>query len=117
MFDFERIRQLLIYKREKEKTSLRDVAIQSGVSAATISRFINNKDIVPSNDTVSLLVKWLKIVPDELLLIESASPNDQHQTVDIIAHQIKSDKSLSPVDAETLTEMFRILYQSFANKS
>ena len=63
----ERLSQLMIEKREL--TSLRDIALMTGISPATLHRIENGR--IPSLGTFVVLCRWLEVNPSDLLkLIE-----------------------------------------------
>jgi len=117
LINLNKIREILNIKKEKEKLSLRDIAQETGVSIATLSRFLK-KEAVPETKTVTLLTDWLKLEPHELFTSgeEQNNSNLAISTIDIVVNHIKSDKNLSPTDAETLSETIKMLYERFAQK-
>lgn len=116
-------------KRQEERLSLRQVAININVSAPTLSR-IENGIGVPDSATLARLASWLGMPLERLmrgsLLTESAEgePSENwsepviyypsESTPTIIEAHLRADRKLNPETAKALAELFRVAYQQFA---
>lgn len=61
MFDKKYFSERVKAKRWRERTSLREVSIETGVSAPTLSRMENEN--LPDIETFAKLCKWMKVNP------------------------------------------------------
>lgn len=129
-----KLRELGEYVRRKrldEKLSLRQVAEQVGVSAATLSR-IENGVGVPDSSTLMRLASWLGIPLDRILrgvILEEAGSqapdtSQKEEPViyyptepipDIVEAHLRADRNLKPETAKALAELFRLAYKQFAS--
>lgn len=65
MIDWKRLSEESRVKRARERLSVRGAAEQIGVSAATVSRFENDREL--SADHFMAVCKWLGITAEESL--------------------------------------------------
>jgi len=109
-------------KRLSGKLSLRDVAKQTDVSAATLSR-IENGHGVPDATTLARLARWLRIPLDRVVSDGSARAkqrtviyNPSESTPDIVEAHLRADRKLTPETAKALAELFRVAYDQFSRQ-
>jgi transcriptional regulator with XRE-family HTH domain len=88
---------------EQQHLKLRDAAEQSGVSAATLSRVLNNK--LPDTRTFAALVRWLGVSAD--LFIPATRKATTPETIE--AH-LRADRTLPPELAGALADLIRATY-------
>ncbi len=88
---------------DHQQLKLRDAAEQSGVSAATLSRVLNNK--LPDTRTFAALVRWLGVSAD--LFIPAGSRATTPETIE--AH-LRADRTLPPELAGALADLIRATY-------
>jgi transcriptional regulator with XRE-family HTH domain len=88
---------------EQQHLKLRDAAEQSGVSAATLSRVLNNK--LPDTRTFAALVRWLGVSAD--LFIPATRKTTTPETIE--AH-LRADRTLPPELAGALADLIRATY-------
>jgi transcriptional regulator with XRE-family HTH domain len=118
-------------KRQEDKLSLRDVAININVSASTLSR-IENGIGTPDSATLARLASWLGIPLERLMKgsllngIEEGSraaiytepviyyPTES--TPNIVEAHLRADRNLKPEMAKALAELFRVAYSQFSTK-
>lgn len=118
-------------KRQEEKLSLRQVAININVSASTLSR-IENGIGTPDSATLARLASWLGIPlerlmrgsllgePGEMALSRSyVEPVIYYPTESmpsIVEAHLRADRNLKPEMAKALAELFRVAYTQFSGK-
>lgn len=88
---------------DQENLKLRDAAEQTGVSAATLSRVLNNK--LPDTRTFAALVRWLGVSAD--LFIPGNKSSSAHEVIE--AH-LRADRTLPPDLARALADLVRATY-------
>ncbi len=122
MIDVTELGEYIKRKREDEKLSLRQAAVATKISAATLSR-IENGIGMPDSATLARLASWLGIPLDRLMkgaLITTAVTEPviyyaTESTPDIIEAHLRADPNLKPETAKALAELFRVAYFQFAN--
>lgn len=118
-------------KRQEEKLSLRDVAVNINVSASTLSR-IENGIGVPDSATLARLASWLGIPLERLMRGSLLGENGEvgtsepyvepviyyptESTPSIVEAHLRADRNLKPDMAKALAELFRVAYSQFSNK-
>lgn len=88
---------------DQEHLKLRDAAEQTGVSAATLSRVLNNK--LPDTKTFAALVRWLGVSAD--LFIPS---NKSSSVPEAIEAHLRADRTLPADLARALADLVRATY-------
>lgn len=88
---------------DQENLKLRDAAEQTGVSAATLSRVLNNK--LPDTRTFAALVRWLGVSAD--LFIPG---NKSSSAPEVIEAHLRADRTLPPDLARALADLVRATY-------
>jgi transcriptional regulator with XRE-family HTH domain len=117
-------------KRQEEKLSLRQVAININVSASTLSR-IENGIGVPDSPTLARLASWLGMPLERLMRGSLMGENGEVATADshvepviyyptestpsIVEAHLRADRNLKPDMAKALAELFRVAYSQFSN--
>ena len=118
-------------KRQEEKLSFREVAININVSASTLSR-IENGIGTPDSATLARLASWLGIPLERLMKgsllngIEEGARGAVYtepviyypteSTPNIVEAHLRADRNLKPEMAKALAELFRVAYSQFSNK-
>ena len=104
-------------KREVDHLSLRDVAKQTDVSAATLSR-IENGTGVPDTPTLTRIARWLNVPLERIVNGTSQSgepvvyyPNES--IPDILEAHLRADPNLTTESAKALAELFRVAYSAY----
>ena len=88
---------------DQEHLKLRDAAEQTGVSAATLSRVLNNK--LPDTKTFAALVRWLGVSADLFI------PHDKAASVpETIEAHLRADRTLPADLARALADLVRATY-------
>jgi len=109
--------QYLKRKRELERLSLRDVARQTEVSAATLSR-IENGTGVPDTPTLAKIARWLNVPLERIV---NGNPKSGEPVVyypnesipDILEAHLRADPNLTTDSARALSELFRVAYSAY----
>ena len=108
-------------RREELGLSLRDVADETSVSASTLSR-IENGTGKPDADNIARLTAWLDVPMERILSGRHPQEEEskaviyypQEPTPEIVEAHLRADKSLTPVTAAALSELFRVAYTQFS---
>jgi transcriptional regulator with XRE-family HTH domain len=122
----EDLGSLIKEKRKKEGLTLEQAAIQSGVSAPTLSRwerqeFIIQKNYQPDTRTLGLIVKWLGVSLDRVVSVDippvmhSVIHHEGDSVPDIVEAHLRADKNLNGKTAAALNRLFRVAYEQFAS--
>jgi transcriptional regulator with XRE-family HTH domain len=91
-------------RRRAKRLSLRDLAVETGVSLNTLSRV--ERGHVPDLKNFQRIVDWLE-VPAETFLDQEAEPTS---TPEIIARHLRSDPRLSDKAVDQLSELVEDMY-------
>ena len=109
--------QYLKRKRELARLSLRDVAKQTQVSAATLSR-IENGTGVPDTPTLTRIARWLNVPLERIVNANHQSgepvvyyPNES--IPDILEAHLRADPNPTTESARALSELFRVAYSAY----
>jgi transcriptional regulator with XRE-family HTH domain len=108
--NYELVRARLIKTRQKTGLSLRQIADQTELSAATLSRFLTAQS-TPDIPTLSRLADWLDL--DEAAVFHAPKRRNA-DTPGLVEAHLRADKNLDPQTAEALAKGFRELYRTFA---
>ncbi len=108
-------------RREELGLSLRDVAVETAVSASTLSR-IENGTGKPDADNIARLTSWLDVPMERILSgrrpdsssSEAVVYYPQEPTPEIVEAHLRADKNLTPETAAALSELFRVAYNQFS---
>lgn len=123
--------ELIRKKRKAENLTLEQAAKQSGVSAATLSRWqrqrlasSNNEGATVSHEpdmrTLAAITRWLGVSLENLIDVDTPRPG--HEVVhretdtvpDIVTAHLRADRNLDRGTAEALARFFRSAYEQFA---
>lgn len=104
-------------KRELAHLSLRDVARQTEVSAATLSR-IENGTGVPDTPTLTRIARWLNVPLERIVNGNSQSGEpvvyySNESIPDILEAHLRADPNLTTESAKALSELFRVAYSAY----
>jgi transcriptional regulator with XRE-family HTH domain len=103
--DIEELGALLRQRRAETGQSLRDVAAETGVPFATLSRVESGR--LPDLTTFRNIVTWLGIPPERFF----PTPRVRNEsTPDIIAKVLRDDGTLTEHDREQLTSTISQMY-------
>lgn len=94
----------LVRERRRDR-GIREVALEVGVSAATLSRIENGR--LPDLETFGKLCRWLQIDPRSILGCEVGQPSAQSSVNDsprLLAHW-RAERALDPQLSQALAEM------------
>jgi len=107
--DFELVRARLAQARKdpSHALSLRAVAEETGISAATLSRFETGKGN-PDLETLSKLVDWLGLDRADVFSAPVTQPMNTPEFVEV---HLRADPKLDVRTAQALAEGFRIMYE------
>jgi transcriptional regulator with XRE-family HTH domain len=95
---------MLRARRRAKRLSLRDLAVETGVSLNTLSRI--ERGHVPDLKNFQRIVEWLQM-PAETFMEQETEPTS---TPEIIARHLRSDPRLSDTAVNQLAEMVEDLY-------
>lgn len=109
--NYELVRQRLRRTRKSREMTLRDVAEDTKVSPATLSRFekgVGN----PDYPTLTALAQWLEL---DHSAVFKASEEEPTTTPEAVEAHLRADKNLDPKMARMLATSFRQLYEVAIN--
>ena len=111
---------LIRAKRRQSKIGLRTAALESEISASTLSRIERGAaTTLPDAETLAKLSKWLKVPVSRLMSDGSTSTNRKSPklaTPEQIEVYLRADKNLSQKTAEALSQMFKLLYNQMTTE-
>jgi transcriptional regulator with XRE-family HTH domain len=108
-------------RREAKGLSLRDLAVETGVSASTLSR-IENGAGKPDADNIARLASWLDM-PIERVMHHGIRGGGEpapviyyphESTPEVVEAHLRADRNLTPKTAKALSELFRVAYAQFS---
>jgi hypothetical protein len=132
---WEDLSDLIRQKRLRERLTLEEAARQSGISAATLSRWERqweprkpasgrprDQKVQPEPDTRTLaaITRWLGVPIDRVASVDPTSGegcvHHRHgaSTPDVIEAHLRADRNLTPETAEALAGLFRATYEQFS---
>lgn len=120
-----RLAMLLRRKRQLEDLTLQEVAAQTGVSIATLSRLekhsrsqvIGTAGITPDTKTVAALASWLSVPINDLLEDEAQPANASDVDLPLMVDTyLRANRNLKPDDAATLSKMFRDMFDNYTKQ-
>lgn len=109
-------------RREELGLSLRDLAIETAVSASTLSR-IENGTGKPDADNIARLTSWLDVPVERILSTRQPQDESSQEPVvyyprepvpEIVEAHLRADRNLTPETAAALSELFRVAYTQFS---
>lgn len=128
----EDLGNLIHQKRQREGLTLEQAAHQSGVSAATLSRWERQRRAgvegdkpraTPDVRTLTAVTRWLGVSLDRVVegepqtSAQEIAHRENDTTPDIVATHLRADRNLDSRTAAALTDLFRAAYAHFAQLS
>jgi transcriptional regulator with XRE-family HTH domain len=108
-------------RRRGKGLSIREAAREVGVSAPTLSRIERGMHL-PERENLLRIARWAGVRMDPVLYpnarrVRNAIMHDpQESTVEAVELHLRADKSLTREDAEALSELFRVAYETVSGK-
>ena len=108
-------------RRRSEGLSIRELAQLIGVSAPTLSR-IERGHHLPERRNLIRIARWAGVPLDPVLPEDAHSRRNQPvhssdaSTVEAVEMHLRADENLSRDDAEALSELFRLAYETVRGK-
>jgi transcriptional regulator with XRE-family HTH domain len=108
-------------KRRGRGLSIREAALEVGVSAPTLSRIERGLHL-PERENLLKIARWAGVRMDPVLhpdarRVRNAIMHDpKGSTVEAVELHLRADKDLSRDDAEALSELFRVAYEAVSGK-
>jgi len=103
----------LVRRKVADRGNLREAAKQSGVSPATLSRV--QRGHAPDVDALVALARWLQIPVETVLhrppIVDTPREGSTPQKVEV---HLRADRKLSPETASRLADIFKAVYEQFA---
>lgn len=100
-----------LVRSKRGSRGLRETAKEIGnVSPSTISRVENGK--TPDMDTFLALCNWLEVPPAELIV--NTKDEEDVDTPEAIAIQLRADKNLDPAIADALASLVKAAYKDLS---
>jgi transcriptional regulator with XRE-family HTH domain len=109
--DIDALAALLQAQRKAAGLSLRDLAAETGVPYATLSRVESGK--VPDLSTFRSIVDWLGIDPSRFFPTARVR---QESTPEQVTHFLRSDTTLTDQARDQLASVFSTMYATLAAK-
>lgn len=106
---------------EREPRSIREAAREVGVSAPTLSRIERGLHL-PERENLLKIARWAGVRMDPMLYPNARRARNvvMHEplgsTVEAVELHLRADKNLSRDDAEALSELFRVAYETVSGK-
>lgn len=106
----------LVRRQVAQYPNLRTAAEAAGVSPATLSRV--QRGHAPDTDALTALARWLQMPVEKLLRNppEVGQPKEGMSTVEKVQVHLRADQRLSAETAARLGEIFKVLYEQFAEQ-
>ncbi|MEL4898275.1 helix-turn-helix domain-containing protein [Crocosphaera sp. Alani8] len=102
-----------LVRSKRGNRGLRETAKEIGnVSPSTISRVENGK--TPDMDTFLALCEWLEVSPAEF--IQNTEEEQDLETPEAIAIQLRADKNLDPAIANALASLVKAAYKDMTSE-
>lgn len=106
--------------RQRRKLTLQEVAAQTGISVATLSRIERGACKSLKSDTLVTLTDWMG-TEVEMLKKEPSTVVQQgkllHYTPDIVELHLRADKNLDRKTATALANLFRSVYEQLREQT
>jgi transcriptional regulator with XRE-family HTH domain len=105
--------------RKKRELTLQDVAEQTGISIATLSRIERGAALTVQSDTLVILADWMDTEVN--MLKKEPSPVKKkgrtiEYTPDIVELHLRADKNLDRKTAIALAKLFRSVYEQLTEQ-
>jgi transcriptional regulator with XRE-family HTH domain len=116
--DIEVLGERLKRARAGRKATLREVAEQTEISIATLSRIERGDTKSVDSPTLLALAKWIgAMAPEFLEHPDIQTPTAARQTTpDVVELHLRADRRLDKRTAMALAKMFRAAYDSLADQ-
>lgn len=108
-------------KRRSKGLSIREAAAELGVSAPTLSRV--ERGHLPERENLLKIARWVGVRIDQVLYPDDARRarnrvvhDPEASTVEAVELHLRADKNLTRADAEALSELFRVAYETVSGK-
>ena len=106
-------------KRLARGLSLRQAALEAGVSPTTFSR-VERGDHLPDRQNLLQLANWIGVTLEQVANTPADHDVVTHgpgeSTVEAVALHLRADKDLDPKDAQILMEVFRVAYENLRKR-
>lgn len=123
----EDLSRLIQAKRKAEGLTLEQVALRTGLSAATLSRLERQRiatrgegrTAAPDTRTLAALTRWIGVPIERVIdrgdeaMDTGPHPTDP-STPDVVEAHLRADRNLDAETAAALGRMFRAAYERFA---
>lgn len=106
-FDGEALYGALDAERRSRNLTWKQVAVESGVSASTLTRMAQGRR--PDLDSLAALSAWSGLSTDDFVRSESERP--EVEPLAMISTYLRSDKNLTPKAATALDGVIRAAYE------
>jgi len=106
-FDAEAFYEALDAQRRAKRTTWRQVAGATGVSASTFTRMAQGKR--PDVDSLAALCSWSGLSADDF--VRSDSKVKEPEPLAMISTLLRADRSLSRQNAAMLDDLIKVTYQ------
>lgn len=126
----EDLSRLIRAKRKADGLTLEQVASQTGLSAATLSRLERQRVATrggrrvaaPDTRTLAALTRWLGVSIERVIdrgdeVVDVAARRADESTPDVVEAHLRADRNLDADTAAALGRMFRTAYERFAELS
>jgi transcriptional regulator with XRE-family HTH domain len=116
-----RLPALIKAKRRELGVGLRAAAEESGVSPSTLSRLERGvSPSLPDTETLTKITSWLGVSLEDVLAHNASSTKIDEpdlSTTEAIEVYLRADKNLTPETAKALSDMFKMIYKQFTEKT
>jgi transcriptional regulator with XRE-family HTH domain len=106
-------------KRLARGLSLRQAALEAGVSPTTFSR-VERGDHLPDRQNLLQLANWIGVTLEQVANTPADHDVVTHgpgeSTVEAVALHLRADKDLDPKDAQILMDVFRVAYENLRKR-
>jgi transcriptional regulator with XRE-family HTH domain len=99
-------------KRQSEKKSWRQLAVELSLSASVFTRLAQGKR--PDLDSFISMTGWLGQPADSFIEGDKPSEAEAEETVAVISTYLRADKSLKPASAQAIEDIVRTAYEQLA---
>ncbi len=113
-FDVEAFHAALDSQRLAMGMTWKGVAVESGVSASTLTRMAQGKR--PDVDGLAALLKWSGLQAEMFIRKNKGEPKKKPETLAQITAVLRADKSLSRDSATAVEHILRAAYNRLAEK-
>jgi len=107
-FDADAFYSALDAERQFRQLSWKQIALESGVSASTLTRMAQGKR--PDVDGLAALVSWSGLNADDFVRNEERKPTEAGPLA-MISTYLRSDRNLSTEAAKALEEIVKVTYE------